>query len=203
MTRLALCVLLLVTAAALTAPAAFATDYCVANSSCGGTNVSTLEAALDAADNAPDPDRIFLGAATYTAPTPSGFAYIPGLAAPVEIIGHGVGETVLTSPIGGFNSVLRILGSGSSIHDLTVRLPQYAAAGSTGIETIDTLVKRVAVVEAASQLNQRVGIWLHGGVVEDSTVDMSVNQETTAVGATHGGEDIRRSTLKAQAGVAS
>jgi len=55
---------------------ASAADYCVApNTTCGGTNVATFEQALDLADNAPDADRIFLGAATYTAPTSDGDLY--------------------------------------------------------------------------------------------------------------------------------
>src|ERR687887_1657336 len=56
--------------------AASAADYCVApNTTCGGTNVASFEQALDLADNATDADRIFLGAATYTAPDSGGFPY--------------------------------------------------------------------------------------------------------------------------------
>src|SRR6478672_6493405 len=88
----------LVTAALLCAwlaPAAQATDYCVApNTTCGGTNVANFQTALDLADNAANADRIFLGAATYMAPTASGFSY--GLASgPVEIIGAGIGQSIL------------------------------------------------------------------------------------------------------------
>src|SRR5919198_4782060 len=67
--------------------AASASDYCVApNTTCGGTNVATFEQALDLADNAPDADRIFLGAATYTAPTTDGYFYEKP-DSPVEIVG--------------------------------------------------------------------------------------------------------------------
>src|SRR3954451_21600410 len=71
-----------VMAAAITAgvvPAiAGATDYCVTPaSSCPASSVTepTFEAALAAAGTAPDADRVFLGADTYTAPVTNGFAY--------------------------------------------------------------------------------------------------------------------------------
>src|SRR5919197_277788 len=73
--------------------AASAADYCVApNTTCGGTNVASFEQALDLADNATDADRIFLGAATYTAPTASGYSYNK-LDSPVDIVGQGEGQT--------------------------------------------------------------------------------------------------------------
>src|SRR6266508_662849 len=106
MTGRARLLLLLAVAAAWMAPAAHAADYCVApNTSCGGTNVATFEAALGAADDSIDSDRIFLGAATYTAPTATGFAY-SAQSAPVEIAGAGSGQTILTGQIGGSSHVL-------------------------------------------------------------------------------------------------
>jgi hypothetical protein len=203
MPRLALCVLVAAAIAALTAPAALATDYCVApNTSCGGTNVATLEAALDAADDSPDSDRIFLGAATYTAAAASGFSYAASIS-PVEIAGQGVGKTVLTSPVGGSNRVLKVIaGPGSSIHDLTVRLPQNAATGLAGVET-SGLAQRIAVEEAATQVNFRFGVRLTGGALEDSTVTISGDQHTIGVHAGQGGEAIRRSTIEANTGVYS
>jgi hypothetical protein len=203
MSRLALCVLAAAAVAALTAPAALATDYCVApNTSCGGTKVATLEAALDASDNGPDSDRIFLGAATYTAAASTGFSYnAPG--SPVEIVGQGVGDTILTSPVGGSLRVLRLIaGAGASIHDLTVRLPQNAASGLVGLDT-DTVARRIDVVEAVTQVSLRIGVSLHGGALEDSTVTIGGVQDTTGVQAAQGGESIRRSTVQAGTAVLS
>lgn len=203
MSRLALCVLALVAVVALRAPAALATDYCVApNTSCGGTNVATLEAALDAADYGPDSDRIFLGAATYTASSSIGFSYnAPG--SPVEIVGQGVGDTVLTSPVGGSLRVLRLIaGAGSSIHDLTVRLPQNAASGLVGLNT-NAVARRIDVVEAVTQVSVRIGVSLHGGALEDSTVTIGGIQNTTGVQATQDGGFIRRSTVQAGTAVVS
>ena len=74
--------------AGLAPASAGAADYCVApNTGCGGTPVPNLEQALDLADNATDPDRVFLGAATYMAPTATGFYYSES-SSPVEIIGQ-------------------------------------------------------------------------------------------------------------------
>jgi hypothetical protein len=67
--------------------AAGAADYCVApKTSCGGTNMATFGQALGLAGKAPDADRIFLGAATYTAPTAPGYGY-NAPSAPLAIIG--------------------------------------------------------------------------------------------------------------------
>ena len=84
-----------------------AADYCVApNTSCeGANNIETFEHALGLADEADDADRIFLGAATYEAPTASGFMY-NWSEAPLEIVGKGIGQTILTSPAGGSSKVL-------------------------------------------------------------------------------------------------
>jgi hypothetical protein len=183
-------------AAAWMAPAAQATDYCVApNTSCGGTNVGTFEAALDAADNANDADRIFLGAATYKAAAATGFSYdAPG--SPVEVLGAGTGQTILTGQIGGSGSMLFLVGgAGSSIHDLTMRLPQNAAAGFAGLTT-NRLARRIEVVEALTQANVRTGVRLPGGSLEDSTVMIGGVQNTTGVSTFFG--SVRDSTIEAR-----
>ncbi len=71
--------------------AAGAADYCVApNTGCGANDVATFEQALDQADNAPDADRILLGAATYTARPRRVRVRRPEL--PVEIVGREQGR---------------------------------------------------------------------------------------------------------------
>lgn len=198
---LALC---LTAAAAWMAPAAHATDYCVApNTSCGGTNVATFQAALDAADNANDADRVFLGAGTYTAPTMTGFNY--GIAsAPVEITGAGEGQTTLTGQTGGAGHVLFLVaGTSSSVHDLTVRLPENAATGFIGLET-DASAQRIEVVEAGTQANTRSGVQLIGGSLEDSTVTLSSGPaNVTGVVLSEGGGAIRHSDIQARTAVLS
>ena len=108
-----------------------ATDYCVApNTSCGGTDVQTFEQALDQADNGANADRVFLGAGTYTAPTAGGYDYSQPY--PVEIIGAGTGHTILTAPQGAARVLSFYATEDSSVHDLTIRLPQNAANGGVG-----------------------------------------------------------------------
>jgi hypothetical protein len=181
-----------------------ATDYCV-DTSCGGTQAASLDQALDHADDADDADRIFLGAKIYT-PQGTSFKYLaPG---PVEIIGQGAGRTILT---GGSDAVLNLLaGSGSSVHDLTVRLPQNAPGQMVGVVT-NSLLQRISVVEDPTQVNaNRDGVQLSfGGTLADSTVHLGTGQQTTAAvlggrfGVADGGNTVRASTLSADWGIAS
>ena len=181
-----------------------ATDYCV-DTSCGGTQAASLDQALDHADDADDADRIFLGAKIYTPQGPS-FKYLaPG---PVEIIGQGAGRTILT---GGSDAVLSLrAGSGSSVHDLTVRLPQNAPGQMAGVVT-NSLLQRISVVEDPTQVNAgRDGVQLaFGGTLANSTVQLGTGQLTTAAvlggrfGVADGGNTIRESTLSADTGIAS
>jgi hypothetical protein len=190
--------------AALVLPAvAGAADYCVApEASCGGTNVATFQEALDLADNATDPDRVFLGAATYTAPAASGFAYIES-SSPVEILGHGTGKTILTSPTAG-SYVLRLSGgAGTSVHDLTIRLPQNAAGGAKGLLTDDD-ARRIELIEDPVQAAYRTGAVLQSGAaLEDSSVLLGTSHLTTAVNLGAGGGAVRRSAVSALKGVVS
>ena len=84
-----------------------ATDYCVApNTSCGGTNVASMQGALDQAANTAEPDRVFLGATVYPAPNPGGHSYHQA-SSPVEIHRPGRRPDDLTSPAGGGEAVVR------------------------------------------------------------------------------------------------
>lgn len=191
---------------ALALPAvASAKDYCVfPNVGCGGVNAANLETALDQADNDPDADRILLGAWTYVAPTTSGFDYSQSNA-PVEIIGRGAGQTALTGPSGA-SGVLRLFGGpGSSIHDLSIRMPNNVAYGSAGLST-DGAASRLDVVEDQQpQSPLRTGVHLeNGGVLEDSSVKLDgVVPQTRAVWMDSGGGTVRDSTVVAYLGVAS
>ncbi len=183
--------------------AASATDYCVVpNAGCGGTNVATFSEALDKADDASDPDRIFLGAFEYVASTPAGFDYSKA-GAPVEIVGKGAGQTILTAPSGASN-VLRMFGSASSsVHDLRIKVPANAASQSNGLAT-DGAARRIDVVEDSPQQYDRKGVYLEsGGTLEDSSVDISTGPGTTAVWTDAGGAAVRGSTLSANVGVAA
>jgi hypothetical protein len=182
---------------------ASAADYCVApNTGCGGTNVATFEQALDLTDNASDADRIFLGGATYTAPTTSGYSYSQS-SSPVEIIGHGTGQTILTGPTASSNVLSLFGGPGTMVHDLTIQLPKTVAAGARGLYTTST-ARRIEVIEDPTQSSYRTGVDVRGGgTLEDSTVTLGDNPYTTAVYLGLGGGTVRRSVLSAPKGVIS
>jgi hypothetical protein len=192
---------LLVVGSLALAQSAAATDYCV-NASCGGTPEPTLEDALAAAASATDADRVFLGAGTYTAPSTLGYVSVAP-DSPVEIIGAGAGQTILTAPTLA-TGVLTLLGSAaSSVHDLTVRLPYQAAANAVALETSAT-AKRIAVNEDPSQGQARRGVFLEaGGTLEDSTVEIGAVQYTSGVAFSTGGGALRNSTVSASTAVES
>jgi hypothetical protein len=193
----------LVAAAALPA-AASATDYCVKpKATCGVNNLDTLETALDEAAKQPNQDRILLGAHEYEASNPSGYSYLhPG--SPVEIVGQGRGVTTLTGQDGGNGVVLRLIaGPGTSVRDLTVKLPQNAVQGLTGLWT-DGLARRIEVVENPTQVNTRNGVWLQeGGVLEDSSVTLVGPGNASGVLFGPGGPTLRASVVSAHSGVRS
>jgi hypothetical protein len=182
--------------------AASATDYCVVpNAGCGGTNAATLKEALDKADDDSHADRIFLGAFEYVAPTTAGFDYSK-TGAPVEIIGKGAGQTILTAP-GGASNVLRLFGSASSsVQDLRIKIPVNAAGQSNGLST-DGVARRIDVVEDSSQQTERNGVHLeNGGTLEDSSVVLSAAAPgATAIWIDAGGGTVRDSTVSAATGV--
>ena len=184
---------------ALSIPAmANATDYCV-QTSCGGTNVNDLQSALDEAKQSTDADRVFLGAGVQAAQSSFGFKY-DGTGS-VEIIGAGENNTVLTAPLGA-TAVLTLKGGvGSSIHDLTIKLPQYS--NGDGLNTSNA-ARRIYVTDEYDQSHPRHGVTLvSGGILEDSEVRLVREPNATAVELGLGGGTVRRSIASAGTGVMS
>jgi hypothetical protein len=200
--RLAVAVAAAVIVVAVLPGAAGATDYCVDPSiDCGANKVDSFQKALDLADDTPDADRIFLGAGTYTAPDKGGFQYYQ-MDGPVEIVGAGAERTILTSPAGGDYVLGLFGGAATSIHDLTIRLPQDAATGTAGLMTTNA-ARRIEVVEDPTQANNREGVVLEDGATLD---DSSVTLDADGGGATAVELDrgtVRRSVLRAATGVIS
>jgi hypothetical protein len=184
---------------ALSIPAiASATDYCV-QTSCGGTNVNGFQEALDEAKKSTDADRVFLGSGVHTAQSSFGFKYDG--TGPVEIIGTGESNTVLTAPLGA-TAVLTLKGGiGSSIHDLTVKLPQYS--NGDGLYTSNA-ARRIYVTDEYGQSHPRHGLTLvSGGILENSEVRLVREPNATAVELGVGGGTVRRSIVSAGTGVMS
>jgi hypothetical protein len=192
------------TAAALFAGAlpavASATDYCV-DTSCGGQSAASFEEAIAKAQTATDADRIFLGARTYA--TPTGFYYW-GPNSPVEIVGQGVGQTVLTRSAPDDDVVLRLIaGAGSSVHDLTIRLPKNTQAGAGGLATKNAARRIEVIDEDPTEVLDRTGVYLYdGGTLDDSSVTLG-NTSTTAVVLATPDVALRGSTVSALTSVKS
>jgi hypothetical protein len=187
---------------ALAQPAA-ATDYCVdVAMTCDAANdLGNFETALDKADDSANADRIFLGAGTYTAPDAAGFNYQSG---PVEVIGKGQGTTILTGSYPASQRVLRLMGgAGTSIHDLTVRMPPGVTLAHEALAT-DGVARRIQVTEDPGQLASHVGVVLkNGGVLEDAVVQLGTDLETTGVVFDAGGGTVRDSIVIGRTAVES
>lgn len=195
-------------AALLVLPAsALAEDYCVApNTSCGGTNVGTLEAAFLLAGADTDRDRVFLGAATYEAPTVGG--YLSGPAnAPVELIGTGAtgpGRSTITAPAAAGRVLLMGGGPESQLRDLEVLVPESAPAASMQLDTTAT-VRRIAVDHHPNQPNQFTAVGLGPGAsLLDSTVEAPLGAGANLAGVRVGGDGVTvaRTKIVATTGVA-
>jgi len=184
---------------ALSVPAvASATDYCI-QTGCGGTNVNGLQEALDEAQKSTDADRVFLGAGVYTSQSSFGFKY--NGTGPVEIIGNSLNDTVLTAPLGATAVLTMKGGVGSSVHDVTIKLPQYS--NGDGLYTSNA-ARRIYVTDEYEQSHPRRGVTLvSGGTLEDSEVRLVREPNTTAVELGLGGGTVRRSIASAGTGVMS
>jgi hypothetical protein len=194
--RLGIFVASAVTFACALPAVASATDYCVgSNTSCApADHRDKFQNALNDAAAAPDPDRILLGAETYKAGTGAGYVY-NAPTSPVEIIGAGVGKTLLTGPAGADYILQLFGGTASSVSDLTVHAPSNVAFGFDGIDTSNT-ARRIEVTEEDGQANNfRNGLYLRdGGTLEDSTVTMGSSGYHTAAVFLDGGH-VRGSIL--------
>ena len=162
---------------------ASAADYCVApNYDCGANTVQKLQDALDVAASTPERDRLLLGQATYVPePGKGAFSYTKA-GAPVEIVGVGRGRTVLTAPDGSLGQVLGLkAGLDSSVRDLTVRIPAQPGNGFRGLLT-DGAARRIEVTEADGLVPSIYGVILEqNGTLEDSTITLNTEQDTTGV----------------------
>jgi hypothetical protein len=183
---------------------ASATDYCVNASVPSCTeSVATLDQALDKADNLDDADRIFLGKGQYLPPSPTGFSY-DRASAPVEIIGAGQGQTVLTAAPAAAGNVLFLHGaSGTSIRDLTVRIPAQAAPEFRAL-TLWNAARRIDVVDDSDQSGIVSGILLvNGGSLTDSVIrltsHLSVGVRTLVSQAAAEPNAVRSSSISAVA----
>ena len=193
-------------ACAILPSAAGAADYCVSpNQSCGQNNVASLQDGLDQAASTDEGDRLLLGADIYVAPAGgTGFNYADS--SPLEIVGAGRGQTILTAQQNAVHRVLYLdAWSGSSIHDLTVRIPQEVAENFSGLVTTSA-ARRIEVTAEPIQGKRHYGAVLEAGaVLEDSSVTLDPGENSIGVmlhesNAFSGPNVLRRSAIRAEIG---
>jgi hypothetical protein len=193
--RVAAPVVLVAGGLALAQPAA-ATDWCV-DTACGGTPIATFDGALIGAAQWPDSDRIFLGAKTYTAPNAAGY----NGAGPLEIIGAGQGQTILTAPSPS-GHVLRLTGP-AKVRDLSIKLGQMIASSAGVSLEAGATATRIDVTEGP-QANMHWGVFMTGGAkLENSSVAIDSGLGTTGVYFAPGGGTVRDSYVSADWAVTS
>ncbi|MCW3066364.1 MAG: repeat protein [Solirubrobacterales bacterium] len=195
-------------AAALALPAtAAATDYCVLPaSSCTAPHTypatgAGVQSALDAAGAANDSDKVFLGAARYTSPTTSGFAYVH-LSAPVELIGAGTGATTLAAPQTSIQSLNFSSTASAIVRDMTIDLPYKTSGGfPTALRVLGATARNVAVVTDPTAPANTYGanaVELAGGTFLDGSVTLPTVGSFAAIGTNGPGNTVRNSTLTAK-----
>jgi hypothetical protein len=173
---------------------AVATTYCVQDPACeaDGTNAPTIAAALTAAAGTGGLDRIEIGPGTFAE---AGLVTAEGN--PVEIVGAGVGRTVIASS--GDSTALQLGDPDSSVSDLSIVLP--ALPNQMGLSTGGT-VRRVAVTAADGMTG--TGVWLWGaGSFLDGSVALPTVEGTWGVvtNPPTGATSVERSTIAAHNGI--
>jgi hypothetical protein len=189
-------------AACATGPA-LATDYCVSPATgCGfGNNYIASGAGLQSALNAAvgPSDRVLLGAATYVAPTTSGFTYNHQTLAP-EIVGAGSGQTILTGPQDTLTVLTFRPGAAGVLRDVGIKIPLRVAAGSflAALYLSGGTARRVAITSDPA-LNGANALELNGGVFEDGSLTLPTSGPIAAVGTLGPGGTVRDTTIVASA----
>jgi hypothetical protein len=184
-----------------------AADYCVLpESSCTPANTfpqtgAGVQAALDAAGAATDSDRVLLGGATYTAPSTAGFQYSHPTA-PVQIIGRGSGNSLLTAPADADTVLYLGGGASSTVSDVGVRLPLRVANASylVGLSMIGGTAQRVAVTSDPG-LNGATAVVMHGGAFLDGSVELPHTGPIAAIQTSGSGETVRNTSIAAAKGL--
>jgi hypothetical protein len=185
--------------------AASAADLCVAPAT-GCTQQNSfpatgagLQDALNAAAGSAGPDRVLVGAGTYTA-NAKGFSYTA--ADPVEVAGAGRGATVLTAPAGTATVLAFTPASpGSSLHDLTARLGADAPNNGEALQ-LAAPARDLTIDEAPSQASFRRGVRLEsGGSLADSAIELPQQAPTVAMQVVATDGAVRRTSIRAATGI--
>ncbi|HEX8206908.1 MAG TPA: choice-of-anchor Q domain-containing protein [Solirubrobacteraceae bacterium] len=179
--------------AALHAPAAGATIFCVhqgATTCPAGTadRDGDLQAALDDAAKASDADIVTIGPGTYEGP----FEYLPHY--PLHIAGADRDAVTLKAPAGPGDDVLN--SGAASVAHLTVQMP--IAASWTGIYAEGTAVlSDVAVHRPAGTSYGEVGVLLEGDAqLMNGEITTDIDRDIAVKVSGEGTHDVKESTLR-------
>jgi hypothetical protein len=178
-------------ALALVPAAGHAATTCVglSGADCQAT-APTIQAALDAAHDTPEPDRVVVGPGVFKGP----FSYPGTGGGGIEVSGQGP-ATVLTAPPGTVATTVLSLaaggpGEGSLVTSLTVRLPANAnSTADTGIAAAAVANVRVASEAHEDQSAQPVGVSLSvpEGSLRNSVIELVGGGESGVGVMTQGG----------------
>src|SRR3954453_2332005 len=171
--RAALAAALITTVCAIAPSLAQASDMCVKDAACvlaGNIPYPTLADALSTAEVAPDADRIFIGAGTFTAPTTDGYKADFN---PVELIGAGRDQTTLTGPTD-TTRVLAMSNAASGVSHLSIVIPdQNNARQQGGLLMVGATAKDLSITSANSPTAASAGAYLYDGAeLVDSVVSL-------------------------------
>jgi hypothetical protein len=191
---------LVAAAVSLALPAvASAETFCVNKSPClFGSSKSTVQGALDAAEQNPGLDVVRIGASSdpYQGP----FSYDPSVYNPVEVVGDGIGETVLaaSSPA----PALHLGGAGSKVSGATfvVQPPVQDGSLSIGLELDGADASSVSVLYTGEVFGAIGVLTTDDADIRNLVVDMTAGRAVKADGGPQG-TTIRDALLRSRFGV--
>jgi hypothetical protein len=156
-----------------------ASTFCVSDASCSGTDEGAdVQKALDDAKANPGPDRVQIGAGSFSA---GPYTYADGAAGNgVEIAGAGPATTTLTGPAA--SGVLAVAGGASSVSNVGIDI---GVVGGKGL--VFSGPSQADHVKVTSTKASTEGVELAGGSLSDSTVALpvpagAVNNAVSSVG---------------------
>jgi hypothetical protein len=178
---------------------ASAETFCVEDPACSGAPHGTVKAAFEAAvDNGPGPDRIQIGAGTFSESN-----LIDSGGSPLTIVGAGP-ATVITRPPAPNVGILRLRNPDSTVSGLTLSVPD-GGPNMVGLELSGGASADRVAVTADAGANDVEGVLLVGGRLERSIVGLpnTVAASNDGVRLAGGGTHLTSSRVSATRGVRS
>jgi hypothetical protein len=193
--------------AAMLAPPAQAEVFCAPSPCAPGTEVATIEDAVDAADAQAGPDTVAIEPGTHFLPNgPCGGLFVTDIE--TSVIGAGIGATVLTVPPlpPDFGSTRSVICGHMQLADVTLRLASAQTPGKNssmaGIDLYSGSIDRVRIdAEGASfgpDINDGQGEagLIRGGSVRDLEADLDPALDTDGLRLSGGITEVSDTTIR-------